>query len=164
VAGTAPDDYTKPEQFFSRTRLTRALKDHAGMVLRRSITSGTLGRMRPTCPAFGPARGGWLFARVRVFVGNAWDPQPGRGSPNTCTSWRSSPMAALTIRSTRPRSSSTGSRCRAARTASMPITACATKSCRGGGAQSADAFGGPQKCCANSMSRAFAVDYAVRGS
>ena len=35
VTGTAPDDYTKPEQFFSRTCFTRALTDHAGMVLRR---------------------------------------------------------------------------------------------------------------------------------
>ena len=35
VAGTAPEDYSKPEQFFSRTCFTRALKDHAGMVLRR---------------------------------------------------------------------------------------------------------------------------------
>src|SRR5712691_7677725 len=35
VAGTAPEDYTKPEQFFARTCFTRALKEHAGMVLRR---------------------------------------------------------------------------------------------------------------------------------
>src|SRR6266436_4301449 len=35
VAGTAPEDYRNPEQFFSRTCFTRALKDHAGMVLRR---------------------------------------------------------------------------------------------------------------------------------
>ena len=35
VAGTAPADYRDPGQFFSRTCLTRALKDHAGMVLRR---------------------------------------------------------------------------------------------------------------------------------
>jgi hypothetical protein len=35
VAGTAPDDYTRPEQFFARTCFTRALKEHAGMVLRR---------------------------------------------------------------------------------------------------------------------------------
>ncbi len=35
VAGTAPDDYKKPEQFFSRTCFTRALQEHAGMVLRR---------------------------------------------------------------------------------------------------------------------------------
>ena len=35
VAGTAPADYRDPEKFFSRTYFTRALKDHAGMVLRR---------------------------------------------------------------------------------------------------------------------------------
>src|ERR1700730_4699781 len=35
VAGTAPEDYTKPEQFFSRTCFTRALREHAGMVLKR---------------------------------------------------------------------------------------------------------------------------------
>jgi predicted AAA+ superfamily ATPase len=35
VAGTAPEDYRKPEQFFSRTCFTRALREHAGMVLRR---------------------------------------------------------------------------------------------------------------------------------
>ena len=35
VAGTAPEDYRDPTQFFSRTCFTRALKEHAGMVLRR---------------------------------------------------------------------------------------------------------------------------------
>lgn len=35
VAGTAPDDYKKPEQFFDRTCFTRALREHAGMILRR---------------------------------------------------------------------------------------------------------------------------------
>ena len=35
VAGTAPADYRDPEQFFSRTCFTRALKAHAGMILRR---------------------------------------------------------------------------------------------------------------------------------
>ena len=35
VAGTAPEDYSDPAQFFSRTCFTRALKDHTGMVLRR---------------------------------------------------------------------------------------------------------------------------------
>ena len=35
VAGTAPQDYRDPEQFFARTCFTRALNDHAGMVLRR---------------------------------------------------------------------------------------------------------------------------------
>ena len=35
IAGTAPVDYCDPTQFFSRTCFTRALKEHAGMVLRR---------------------------------------------------------------------------------------------------------------------------------
>ncbi|MGH9333637.1 MAG: DUF499 domain-containing protein, partial [Vicinamibacteria bacterium] len=35
VAGTAPEDYRKPDQFFARTCFTRALREHAGMVLRR---------------------------------------------------------------------------------------------------------------------------------
>lgn len=35
VAGTAPDDYKDPNQFFSRTHFTRALSEHTGMVLRR---------------------------------------------------------------------------------------------------------------------------------
>jgi len=35
VAGTAPADYQKPEQFFARTYFTRALTDQVGMVLRR---------------------------------------------------------------------------------------------------------------------------------
>ena len=35
VAGTAPADYRDPAQFFSRTCFTRALTEHAGMVLRR---------------------------------------------------------------------------------------------------------------------------------
>ncbi|MGH8479839.1 MAG: DUF499 domain-containing protein [Gammaproteobacteria bacterium] len=35
VAGTAPEDYRDPAQFFARTCFTRALCEHAGMVLRR---------------------------------------------------------------------------------------------------------------------------------
>ena len=35
IAGTAPEDYREPEQFFARTCFTRALREHAGMVLRR---------------------------------------------------------------------------------------------------------------------------------
>ncbi len=35
VAGTAPEDYRDPEQFFARTCFTRALREHSGMVLRR---------------------------------------------------------------------------------------------------------------------------------
>ena len=35
VVGTAPEDYSDPVQFFSRTCFTRALMEHIGMVLRR---------------------------------------------------------------------------------------------------------------------------------
>ena len=35
VDGTAPEDYRDPEQFFSRTFFTQALKEHTGTVLRR---------------------------------------------------------------------------------------------------------------------------------
>jgi predicted AAA+ superfamily ATPase len=35
VAGSAPEDYRNPAKFFARTCFTRALREHAGMVLRR---------------------------------------------------------------------------------------------------------------------------------
>ncbi len=35
VAGSAPEDYREPKQFFARTCFTRALTEHTGMVLRR---------------------------------------------------------------------------------------------------------------------------------
>ena len=35
VAGTAPEDYRDPAQFFARTCFTRAFRDHVGLVLRR---------------------------------------------------------------------------------------------------------------------------------
>ena len=35
VWGTAPEDYSDPVKFFSRTYFTRALREHTGMVLRR---------------------------------------------------------------------------------------------------------------------------------
>jgi hypothetical protein len=114
VAGTAPDDYQKPDQFFSRTCFTRALCDNAGQVLRRLA-----GKTENTAPVQtlvtqmgggkthmlavlwhlangGPAAGGYPgvaglldhagltevpAAKVAVFVGNAWDPQPGRETP-----------------------------------------------------------------------------------
>lgn len=37
VAKTAPEDYRDPKQFFARTCFTRALREHAGMVLRRLL-------------------------------------------------------------------------------------------------------------------------------
>jgi len=35
IGKTAPEDYREPRQFFARTCFTRALREHAGMVLRR---------------------------------------------------------------------------------------------------------------------------------
>ena len=114
VAGTAPDDYKKPEQFFSRTCFTRALRDNSGLVLRRLAgkTENTapvqtlvtqmgggkthmlttlwhLANTGAAASAF-PGVGDLLSeaglteapkAKVAVFVGNAWDPQPGRETP-----------------------------------------------------------------------------------
>jgi hypothetical protein len=37
VAGTAPQDYTNPADFFARTCFTKALSDHMGMVARRLV-------------------------------------------------------------------------------------------------------------------------------
>jgi len=114
VAGIAPRDYQIPEQFFSRTSFTRALRAHLGMVLRRLD-----GRTEHTAPVltlvtqFGGGKTHTLTAlyhlahagvdasnytgisellraaelaaapaaQVAVFVGNAWDPQPGRETP-----------------------------------------------------------------------------------
>ncbi|HSV30532.1 MAG TPA: hypothetical protein VLH40_00720 [Atribacteraceae bacterium] len=43
IAKTAPEDYRDPRQFFARTCFTRALREHAGMVLRRlsGLTANT---------------------------------------------------------------------------------------------------------------------------
>ncbi len=45
VAGTAPEDYRIPKEFFKRTCFTRALRDHTGMALRR--LSGQTGNAAP---------------------------------------------------------------------------------------------------------------------
>ena len=114
VAGTAPEDYRDPAQFFSRTCFTRALRDHAGMVLRR--LSGRTDNTSPVLTLITQFGGGKTHtlttlyhlatngdaaaghngvadlvreagvgsvpkAKVAVFVGNAWDPQPGRETP-----------------------------------------------------------------------------------
>ncbi len=114
VAGTAPIDYRDPGQFFARTCFTRALREHAGMVLRRlagrtdntspvlmlvtqfgggkTHTLTTLYHLARTGPAAASLPGVEQVlaevgldrvpaARVGVFVGNAWDPQPGRETP-----------------------------------------------------------------------------------
>lgn len=114
VAGTAPEDYRDPSQFFTRTCFTRALREHAGMVLRR--LSGRTDNTSPVLTLITQFGGGKTHtlttlyhlatngdavaghngiaelvreagvasvpkAKVAVFVGNAWDPQPGRETP-----------------------------------------------------------------------------------
>ena len=114
VAGTAPEDYRDPAQFFARTCFTRALRDHAGMVLRRLsgrtdntspvltlITQFGGGKTHTLTTLYHLAKNGDAVAghngvaelvreagvasvpkaKVAVFVGNAWDPQPGRETP-----------------------------------------------------------------------------------
>ncbi len=114
VAGTGPDDYCRPDQFFARTCFTPGLTEQAGLVLRRlagetqntapvlSLVSGfgggkthTLATLFHLVRAAGDAaalRGMRALldatglhqvpsAAVGVFVGNAWDPAPGRETP-----------------------------------------------------------------------------------
>ncbi len=114
VAGTAPEDYRDPAQFFARTCFTRALREHAGMVLRRLsgrtdntspvltlITQFGGGKTHTLTTLYHLAKNGDAVAgqngvadllheagvssvpraEVAVFVGNAWDPQPGRETP-----------------------------------------------------------------------------------
>jgi Protein of unknown function (DUF499) len=114
VAGTAPEDYRDPEKFFSRNVFTRALREHAGMVLRRLsgktdnaapvltlITQFGGGKTHTLTTLYHLARNGETAtaypgvrellteagipsvpkAKVAVFVGNAWDPGPGRENP-----------------------------------------------------------------------------------
>jgi len=114
VAGSAPLDYRDPAKFFARTCFTRALREHAGMVLRR--LSGFTENTAPVLTLITQFGGGKTHtltalyhllrhgkkaasfdgvdgllreagltdvpdARVAVFVGNAWDPKPGRETP-----------------------------------------------------------------------------------
>ena len=114
VAGTAPEDYRDPAQFFARTCFTRALREHAGMILRRLsgktentapvltlITQFGGGKTHTLTTLYHFAKNGDAVAghngvadlvreagvasvpkaKVAVFVGNAWDPQPGRETP-----------------------------------------------------------------------------------
>jgi predicted AAA+ superfamily ATPase len=62
IAGTAPDDYTKPDQFFARTCFTRALREHAGMVLRR--LSGETNNTAPVLTLITQFGGGKTHTRV----------------------------------------------------------------------------------------------------
>lgn len=114
VSGRGPEDYRDPEKFFSRTYFTKALTQHAGMVLRRLVgeTANTApvltlvtqfggGKTHTLTALYHLARSGQKavefpgvrellqanglksvpWARVAVFVGNAWDPQDGKETP-----------------------------------------------------------------------------------
>ena len=72
VAGTAPEDYRKPDQFFARTCFTRALREHAGMVLRRLS-----GRTENTAPVTNSSRPGRLRSVARA---STEPPRCGTGS------------------------------------------------------------------------------------
>src|SRR6516165_4970516 len=114
VAGRGPEDYRDPKKFFARTYFTRALTEHAGMVLRR--LAGQTANTAPVLTLITQFGGGKTHtltalyhlatsgekaagfngvaellrdagvsavprANVAVFVGNAWDPRPGRETP-----------------------------------------------------------------------------------
>lgn len=114
VSGKAPEDYRDPAKFFARTCFTRALREHAGMVLRRLagqtdstapvlalITQFGGGKTHTLTTLYHIAKSGRALAdnpetadmlsraelpvvegvKVGVFVGNAWDPQPGAETP-----------------------------------------------------------------------------------
>lgn len=114
AANRGPDDYRKPEQFYSRTCFTRALKEHMGMVLRRLagrtersapvmtlVTQFGGGKTHTLTALFHLAKHGARIqsnpaiaqllavsdltevpkAETAVFVGNAYDPGPGRETP-----------------------------------------------------------------------------------
>jgi len=65
MGGTAPDDYKKPEQFFARTCFTRALREHAGMVLRR--LSGETSNTAPVMTLITQFGGGKTHTLATLF-------------------------------------------------------------------------------------------------
>src|SRR5512135_909664 len=114
AANIGPEDYREPAKFFARTCFTRALREHAGMVLRR--LAGETANTAPVLTLITQFGGGKTHtlaalyhlidsgekasayagipelleqsrlsavptAKTAVFVGNAWDPQPGRETP-----------------------------------------------------------------------------------
>ena|SRR5580700_7636018 len=114
VAGKGTDDYRDPAKFFLRNVFTRALKEHAGMVLQRLsgitqnaspvltlVTQFGGGKTHTLATLYHLATSGKAAseysgvsdllhaaglsecptAKVAAFVGNAWDPRPGRETP-----------------------------------------------------------------------------------
>ena len=80
VGGTAPADYRDPEAFFARTCFTRALREHAGMVLRRLA-----GKTANTSPVmtlvtqFGGGKTHTLTALYHLVTAGETASRPGRG-------------------------------------------------------------------------------------
>src|SRR4030066_942388 len=69
IARSAPEDYREPERFFERTCFTRALREHAGMVLRR--LSGETANTAPVMPpitAFGGGKTHTLTALYHLVM------------------------------------------------------------------------------------------------
>lgn len=130
VAGTAPEDYRDPAKFFSRTCFTRALKEHAGLVLRR--LAGETANSAPVLTLITQFGGGKTHtltalyhiagngeaskgfpgvgdlalasglaaiptAKVVAFVGNAWDPKPGRETPWMDLAWQTAGDAGVKL-------------------------------------------------------------------
>ena len=86
VAGTAPEDYRDAAQFFARTCFTRALREHAGMVLRR--LSGRTDNTSPVLTLItqfggGKARAGALKSGVPTTPNVG--PQPETSPTTTAT-------------------------------------------------------------------------------
>jgi len=72
IAKTAPEDYREPRQFFSRTCFTRALREHAGMALRR--LSGETANTAPVMTLitqFGGGKTHTLTALYHLVTGGA---------------------------------------------------------------------------------------------
>lgn len=65
VAGTAPEDYSDPRQFFSRTCFTDALTTHSGMVLRRLV--GKTGNTDPVLTLLTQFGGGKTHTLTALF-------------------------------------------------------------------------------------------------
>ena len=65
VAGTAPEDYSDPRQFFSRTCFTDALTTHSGMVLRR--LAGKTGNTDPVLTLLTQFGGGKTHTLTALF-------------------------------------------------------------------------------------------------
>ena len=110
VAKTAPEDYRDPAQFFSRTCFTRALREHAGMVLRR--LSGRTDNTAPVLTLITQFGGGKTHTLTALYhlVGNG-----GKAGDYTGVSDLLKFVSALSVRPFRPPCSSALPACPPAR-------------------------------------------------